>query len=96
MLSFVRVVKEELEEGNEEAVPTDVAQSQENSLVASAKNCTRNVRTATNMERMGMPGCGSIRIKRTEKGCKHGKCSWHTDVVPRAQLPEDSRYAHIS
>lgn len=65
---FVTAVKREPEEGNEEAVPTDKAQSQENSLAASAKNYIRNVRTATNMERVGMPGCGSTRIKRTEKG----------------------------
>lgn len=63
---FVTAVKGEPEEGNEEAVPTDKAQSQENSLAASTKNYIRNVRTATNMERMGMPGCGGTRIKRTE------------------------------
>lgn len=78
LLLFVTAVKGEPEEGNEEAIPTDKAQSQENSSAASAKNCIRNVKTATNMERMGMPGYGSTPIKGTEKGCKHGRCPWHT------------------
>lgn len=50
MLLFVTAVKGEPGEGNEEAVRTDKAQSQKNSLAASAKNCNRNVRTATNGE----------------------------------------------
>lgn len=68
MLLFVTAVKGEPEEGNEEAVPTDKAQSQENSLAASAKSCIRNVRTATNMERMRMPGCGKHQNKRDREG----------------------------
>lgn len=48
MLLFVTAVKGEPEEGNEEAVHTDKAQSQQNSLAVSAKNCNRNVRTDTN------------------------------------------------
>lgn len=62
MLLFVTAVKGQPEEGDEEAVHTDEAQSQENSLAVSAKNCNRNVRTATNGECRGMPGCGGTRI----------------------------------
>lgn len=50
MLLFVTAAKGEPKEGNEEAVHTDKAQSQESSLVVSAKNCIRNIRTATNKE----------------------------------------------
>ena len=77
MLLFVTAVKGEPEEGNEEAAHTDKAQSQENSLAASAKNCNRNVRTARNRECMGIPGCESATIQQTEQGCKHSRCPWH-------------------
>lgn len=85
----VTAVKGKPEEGNEEAVHTDKAQSQENTLAASAKNRIRNVRTATNMERMGMPGCGSTRIKQTERAVSMADVCG--TKVSRCKIPGHSR-----
>lgn len=62
--------------------------AKKNSSAVSAKNCNRNVKTATKGEQRGTQGCGSTEVQHAEKGDKPGRCPWH--LAPQMSGSQDA------